>query len=289
MATKVISLHKKLILSIGAVALGALIAACSSDSEPAPFETAGTSSLTAALEARTGSHIVTVSDGATAKPYGYLAADAGKPIVPPGATAADLRAFVSSLGPSLELEERLDAFPIRGEIRERAARWFASSKWSRAHKFRCSTRPWSLASVKTAHSPTWRTIPFWASPDSMRPTLDVDGVTKLAKGRGTPEAGGERGNFVRHALERGLRNGCLSCEPIRVGTANDDDDDGPDTVRQSPPGDPEPSEPFCAEMSSRAAHACATRKRSKGTQRKRIPRRERGATERNRGRAPSFS
>ena len=52
---------------------------------------------------------------------------------------------------------------------------------------------------------------------------------------------GERVDFVRHALERGLRNGYLRCEPIRVGSANaDDDDDGPDTVRQSPPGDPEP-------------------------------------------------
>jgi hypothetical protein len=47
---------------------------------------------------------------------------------------------------------------------------------------------------------------------------------------------GERVDFVRHALERGLRNGYLRCEPIRVGSAiDDDDDDGPDTVRQSPP------------------------------------------------------
>ena len=110
------SLSARVLLSTGAVALASLSAACSSDPSPPPFDATGSSSLAAALEARTGSRIVTVTDDVTGAPYGYLAAGDGKPIVAPNATADELRVFLSSLGPSLNLEERIERLPIKGEM-----------------------------------------------------------------------------------------------------------------------------------------------------------------------------
>ena len=116
MATK-LSLKTKVVLSIGAVALSALGTACSSDVGPAPFDLAGGFSLQAELAARTGSRIVALTDGSSASPYGFVAAETGKPVVAPNATPDELRSFLSSLGPSLGLEERIEALPSKGELR----------------------------------------------------------------------------------------------------------------------------------------------------------------------------
>lgn len=112
-----LSANTKVLLSIGAVALGALATACSGDAGPPPFDPAGGAPLQAALEARTGSRIVTLTDPSSVSPHGFLAAEAGHPVVPPNATSDELRSFLSSLGPSLALEERIDALPVKGELR----------------------------------------------------------------------------------------------------------------------------------------------------------------------------
>ncbi|MBK6465130.1 MAG: PepSY domain-containing protein [Myxococcales bacterium] len=116
MATK-LSLHT-IVLSIGAVALGALATACSSDASdgPAPFAVASPS-LEAALAARTGSRIVTLAGAPGSSPHGFLAAEAGHPVVSANATSDELRGFLASFGTSLGLEERIEALPVKGEQR----------------------------------------------------------------------------------------------------------------------------------------------------------------------------
>ncbi len=184
-----LSLSARVLLSTGAVALASLSAACSSDAGPAPFQATGSSSLAAALEARTGSGIVTLTDDTTGAPYGYLAASDGKPIVSATPSPQELRAFVSSLGPALALDEGVESLPTTAEMRGPGG-----STIRLAQVVPGSQVPVLGASVVLGvrENGTFAylendTVPGLVGFD-VKPTVGLDAIKGIAKARGTAEA-----------------------------------------------------------------------------------------------------